>query len=89
MQGTDSLGVLVIIIVIVLINLGTNLKLLQIICVALTILCAIETFAKLKAWRGENEPTSRIVQTARPTTEPGLYYEPNEMLQRSQGPEMA
>ncbi|CAG9533375.1 unnamed protein product [Cercopithifilaria johnstoni] len=60
-----------------------------IICVALTILFGIETFAKLKAWRGENEPTSRIVQTARPTTEPGRYFETNETLQRSQGVEMA
>uniref|UniRef100_A0A1I7VXI4 MARVEL domain-containing protein n=1 Tax=Loa loa TaxID=7209 RepID=A0A1I7VXI4_LOALO len=60
-----------------------------IICVALTILSGIETYAKLKAWRGENEPTSRIVQTARPITEPSRYYEPNEVLERSQGSELA
>uniref|UniRef100_A0A915PY00 MARVEL domain-containing protein n=1 Tax=Setaria digitata TaxID=48799 RepID=A0A915PY00_9BILA len=58
-----------------------------IICVALTILFGIETFAKLKAWRGENEPT--IVQPVKPLTESGRYYEPNEVLQRSQGPELA
>ncbi|KAL3985940.1 putative integral membrane protein [Acanthocheilonema viteae] len=60
-----------------------------IICVALTILFGIETFAKVKAWRGENEPTSRIVQTAKTTTESGRYYETNEILQRSQGSEIA
>ncbi|VDM11543.1 unnamed protein product [Wuchereria bancrofti] len=60
-----------------------------IICVALTILFGIETFVKLIAWRGENEPTSRIIQTARPATESNRYYESNEVLQRSQGSEMA
>ncbi|VDK82251.1 unnamed protein product [Litomosoides sigmodontis] len=60
-----------------------------IICVALTILFGTETFAKLKAWRGENEPTSHIVQAAKPITEPGRYYETNEVLQRSHGPELA
>ncbi|KAM3716542.1 CKLF-like MARVEL transmembrane domain-containing protein [Dirofilaria immitis] len=60
-----------------------------IICVALTVIFGIETLAKLKAWRGENEPQSRIIQTAREITESGRYYEPNEILKRSQGPEMA
>ncbi|CBO25097.1 MARVEL domain-containing protein [Caenorhabditis elegans] len=31
-----------------------------VICVALTVLFAIETVVKLKAWRGENEPTTVI-----------------------------
>lgn len=88
MRSTGSLNGLVIIIV-NLFDVSKNSKMLQIICVALTILFGIETFAKLKAWRGENEPTSRIVQTAKPTTEPGRYYETNEVLQRSQGPELA
>ncbi|VDN24686.1 unnamed protein product [Gongylonema pulchrum] len=60
-----------------------------ILCVALTILFGIETFAKLKAWRGENEPSSRIIQTARPMMEPGRQYETNAELRRTQGPEMA
>ncbi|CAD6195889.1 unnamed protein product [Caenorhabditis auriculariae] len=34
-----------------------------VICVALTVLFAIETFLKLKAWRGENEPSSRVITT--------------------------
>ncbi|CAJ0582894.1 unnamed protein product, partial [Mesorhabditis spiculigera] len=34
-----------------------------ILCVALTIFFAIETFMKAKAWRGENEPSGRTVQT--------------------------
>ncbi|XGW03675.1 hypothetical protein V3C99_015110 [Haemonchus contortus] len=34
-----------------------------IICVALTIIFAIETFLKLKAWRGENEPSSKVITT--------------------------
>lgn len=37
-----------------------------IICVALTIIFAIETFLKLKAWRGENEPSSKIISTGAP-----------------------
>lgn len=32
-----------------------------IICVALTVMFAIETVMKLKAWRGENEPSSRVI----------------------------
>lgn len=56
-----------------------------IICVALTILFSVETFAKLKAWMGENEPTSIIVQTARPISEANRYHDPNEEAQRSQG----
>ncbi|KAK6108886.1 putative integral membrane protein [Brugia pahangi] len=60
-----------------------------IICVALTILFGIETFVKLAAWRCENEPTSRIMQTTRPATESSRYYESNEVLQRNQGSEMA
>uniref|UniRef100_A0A0K0CTX7 MARVEL domain-containing protein n=1 Tax=Angiostrongylus cantonensis TaxID=6313 RepID=A0A0K0CTX7_ANGCA len=32
-----------------------------VICVALTIIFAIETFLKLKAWRGENEPSIKVV----------------------------
>ncbi|CAI4222633.1 unnamed protein product [Auanema sp. JU1783] len=32
-----------------------------IVCVALTVLFAIETVLKLKAWRGENEPSSRVI----------------------------
>ncbi|KAK6756611.1 hypothetical protein RB195_014809 [Necator americanus] len=34
-----------------------------IICVALTIIFGIETFLKLKAWRGENEPSSKVITT--------------------------
>ncbi|OZC06038.1 synaptophysin / synaptoporin [Onchocerca flexuosa] len=60
-----------------------------IICAALTILFAIETFVKLIAWRNENESQSRIIQTARQINESGRYYEPNEILQRTEGPEMA
>ncbi|VDK72734.1 unnamed protein product [Onchocerca ochengi] len=60
-----------------------------IICAALTILFGIETFVKLIAWRNENESQSRIIQTARQINESGRYYEPNEILQRNEGPEMA
>lgn len=64
-----------------------------IICVALTILFGIDTFAKLKAWRGENEPDSKILQTAPiktgRTIEAGRHYEPNAELRRTQGPEIA
>lgn len=63
-------------------------KMLQIICVALTVLFSIEAFAKLKAWMGENEPTSRIVQTAGPISEASRYYDPNQAVQRSQGSEI-
>ncbi|RCN37462.1 synaptophysin / synaptoporin [Ancylostoma caninum] len=34
-----------------------------ILCVALTIIFGIETFLKLKAWRGENEPSSKVITT--------------------------
>uniref|UniRef100_A0A1I7XLX9 MARVEL domain-containing protein n=1 Tax=Heterorhabditis bacteriophora TaxID=37862 RepID=A0A1I7XLX9_HETBA len=34
-----------------------------IICVALTVIFAIESFLKLKAWRGENEPSSKVIST--------------------------
>ncbi|KJH49959.1 synaptophysin / synaptoporin [Dictyocaulus viviparus] len=34
-----------------------------IICVSLTIIFAIETFLKLKAWRGENEPSIKVINT--------------------------
>ncbi|VDN06336.1 unnamed protein product [Thelazia callipaeda] len=60
-----------------------------IICVALTILFGTETFIKLKAWRGENESTSHIIQTSRPITEQGKHYDANAELRRSQESELA
>lgn len=35
-----------------------------VICVALTVIFALETFMKLKAWRGENEPVTKTGNTA-------------------------
>ena len=36
---------------------------LKIICVALTVLFGIETIMKFRAWKGENAPTSTVLET--------------------------
>lgn len=56
-----------------------------ILCVALTVLFAMETIIKLRAWRGENAP-SEIITTSH-HTEPGKKYETDLELRRNQGHE--
>ena len=59
---------------------------LQIITVGLTILFAVETFLKFKAWRGENQPSTRIINTGNnhhQTTIPGREYPTNAELDRN------
>ncbi|MFH4979288.1 hypothetical protein AB6A40_005997 [Gnathostoma spinigerum] len=58
-----------------------------ILCAALTIIYAVETFFKWQAWRGENAPTSRIITG--PPTVAGQHYDTNAELRREPGPEMA
>uniref|UniRef100_A0A7E4ZT78 MARVEL domain-containing protein n=1 Tax=Panagrellus redivivus TaxID=6233 RepID=A0A7E4ZT78_PANRE len=53
-----------------------------IICVALVLLFAIETLLKFKAWKGENEPSTKIINTGAPTI-PGQSYSPNAELHHS------
>jgi hypothetical protein len=54
-----------------------------IIAVGLCLLFAVETFLKFKAWRGENEPSSRIINTGNnQTSSPGREYPTNAELHR-------
>uniref|UniRef100_A0AC34R434 MARVEL domain-containing protein n=1 Tax=Panagrolaimus sp. JU765 TaxID=591449 RepID=A0AC34R434_9BILA len=54
-----------------------------IICVGLTLIFAIETFIKFKAWRGENLPTTKIINTGNSQTVPGQLYPTNAELNRA------
>ncbi|VDK75236.1 unnamed protein product [Anisakis simplex] len=62
----------------------------NILCVALTILFAIETIQKVRAWRGENAPSTHIINTSKPhiDTTP-RHYDTNIQLPKDQGPEIA
>uniref|UniRef100_A0A0M3HUY6 MARVEL domain-containing protein n=1 Tax=Ascaris lumbricoides TaxID=6252 RepID=A0A0M3HUY6_ASCLU len=60
-----------------------------ILCVALTILFAIDTVQKLRAWRGENAPSSKIITTSRAGPERERHYDTTIELHKDQGPEVA
>ncbi|VDM48999.1 unnamed protein product [Toxocara canis] len=60
-----------------------------ILCVALTILFAIETIQKVRAWRGENAPSSNIITSSRAVSESGRHYETDVELHKDPGPEVA
>jgi hypothetical protein len=59
-------------------HLEQMMTIFQILCVAMTVLFAIETIFKFKALRGENASTTIIV----PTTASGRRFETNAELAR-------